>query len=813
MRHRASLLTLALVLAAAPAWAAREWYAYYDDALKAIARGQHGEALISLRRAQEMKPRSALQEQTYGLDFVDYFPYYYQGKALARMGQHAAAVDAFNAEEKQGAIKSRPREYGDLVKLRSEAAEKAREIAEAQESARKARVALAEVRRLRQEGEELHRDGKLEEALARLAEAQKVAELLEGPQQDAIRERAQKIRQELNVKQEQAARAERIEKALEAGRKLLSEAKAPEAKIKFEEVLTLEPRHAAALEGREAAEAQILAFTTQQERAAQLAEGRKLVESGQYEKALKPLAEAAADPQNAEALTLFQKAQKTLERFRKAKDVRQRLDDLMKDGEAFLAARKFAEAMVAFDSVLELDPTHPRVAHRKTYAERMTAERITEKIFPNQPPVFTFINLPLPEVDAGRVAIGGIASDDRGLALIEYRLGEQVLSRQAYDPDRETGQLGKIVRLAHVFPLEPGANRISVVAVDSSDVKVVESFDIYRRLRFYETKAFLPSAVAGAFGLVGLGYVAQRARRQRAVRRRFNPYIAGAPVMAGEMFFGRQKLLSRILNVLHHNSLMITGERRIGKTTFLYRLKAALEADEGTEYQFFPVFTDLQGVTEEGFFHAVMSDVLDNLKLAAASLPGLRFHADAEHYDGRDFSHDMQRVIEHLKANTTRKVKLVLLIDEVDVLNEYSERINQRLRGIFMKNFAEHLAAIMSGVGIKRTWTSEGSPWYNFFDEIELTAFSREEAEALIRQPVEDVFRWEPEAVEKILEASALKPYVIQKYCIHAVNRMLEQERTTITAEDVEAVRDDVNFEGREVPAAPASRRPAQASA
>ena len=66
--------------------------------------------------------------------------------------------------------------------------------------------------------------------------------------------------------------------------------------------------------------------------------------------------------------------------------------------------------------------------------------------------------------------------------------------------------------------------------------------------------------------------------------------------------------------------------------------------------------------------------------------------------------------------------------------------------------------------------------------------------------------------MEKILEASALKPYVIQKYCIHAVNRMLEQGRTTITAEDVEAVREDVNFEGREEsPPAPATRRQASA--
>ena len=115
-----------------------------------------------------------------------------------------------------------------------------------------------------------------------------------------------------------------------------------------------------------------------------------------------------------------------------------------------------------------------------------------------------------------------------------------------------------------------------------------------------------------------------------------------------------------------------------------------------------------------------------------------------------------------------------------------------------MKTFSEHLVAIMSGVGIKRIWNSEGSPWYNFFDEIELTAFTREEAEALVRQPVEGVFRYEAEAVERILAASGLKPYVIQKFCIHAVNRMLEDGRTTITAEDVEAVREAVRFEGRD---------------
>jgi hypothetical protein len=188
---------------------------------------------------------------------------------------------------------------------------------------------------------------------------------------------------------------------------------------------------------------------------------------------------------------------------------------------------------------------------------------------------------------------------------------------------------------------------------------------------------------------------------------------------------------------------------------------------------------------------------VETLRLSPATLQSLRFARDSDVYDGRDFSHDLQRVIEELKTRTAMKVKLALLIDEVDVLNEYSERVNQRLRGIFMKTFSENLVAVMSGVGVKRTWNSEVSPWYNFFDEIEITALSREEAEALIKTPVAGVFRYEPEAVERILDLSQKKPYLVQKLCIHAVNRILEERRTTVRPADVEAAHQAVLYEGR----------------
>jgi hypothetical protein len=241
---------------------------------------------------------------------------------------------------------------------------------------------------------------------------------------------------------------------------------------------------------------------------------------------------------------------------------------------------------------------------------------------------------------------------------------------------------------------------------------------------------------------------------------------------------------------------MITGERRIGKTTFLHHLKRVLADDDDAEWQFFPVFVDLQGVPEHAFFHALITETVDSLEISAQTRSQLRATPDPQGYEVRDFSHDLQKVIAELKTRTTRRVKLALLIDEVDVLNEYSESVNQRLRGIFMKSFSENLVAVMSGVGIKRRWKSEVSPWYNFFDEVELQAFSREEAEALVREPVAGYFRWEGRAVERVLELSQLRPYLIQKLCVNALNRMLEQGRSTIRLDDVEAAGDVVAGEG-----------------
>jgi tetratricopeptide (TPR) repeat protein len=787
-RSRSFLIGLLLVFLASPAFAAREWYDYYLSARdRLIPSGRCPEAIKELDEAIRLKPNPALNEQTYGLQFIDYLPYYYRGTCYLKAEEFVKALQDFKLEEDRGPIK-KSAEYEKLRKLRADA--------QSGYQARVTRGLREEAQRLLREANEFARKKSYDEALTKLAQAEAAVKGVDPETMRQVTEARDRIRATQADLEEAAARAQRIEQRLAEALKLLDDGRATEAMVALDDVLKLDPQNARALEGKRTAQERILAATTRQGRAEKFREGKQLFEAGQYEQALAPLTDAAADPQNLPAHDLLEKARQIVEGMRRQKELQANIDKLMARGERLLHAQRFPEAQVAFESVLRLDPANPRAKERVDVAERRTGEALFAKWLPNEGPSLAFYQPRGNEAegkitalaDGRSVSVIGVATDDREVDRVEFRMGGQLLG----DPIRplavsEAGASRRFLQFNREFPVEPGTNLLTVTAFDNSGLSATQTFEIVRNLRFYETRLFLPAAFAGALGVIGLGFVVQRTRRQRAMRRRFNPYIAGAPVLDAEMFFGREKLTARILSVLHHNSLMITGERRIGKTTFLYHLRKVLLTDELGEYRFFPVFVDLQGVPEQLFFHALMGEVVDALAVSPENRASLRFRAEGDQYEGRDFSHDLQRVIEELKTRTAKKVKLALLIDEVDVLNEYSERVNQRLRGIFMKTFSENLVAVMSGVGIKRSWKSEVSPWYNFFDEIEITGLSREEAEALVRTPVSGVFRYETLAVERILEASALKPYLVQKLCIHAVNHMLEDGRTIVRVADVEA--------------------------
>jgi ligand-binding sensor domain-containing protein len=305
-------------------------------------------------------------------------------------------------------------------------------------------------------------------------------------------------------------------------------------------------------------------------------------------------------------------------------------------------------------------------------------------------------------------------------------------------------------------------------------------------------------AVAGA-GYMGYEVARDWWRVTDAVRRGFNPYISGEPIRQFDMFYGRRQLLQRIVDTLHNNSIMIHGERRMGKTTLLYQLVNVLREVKDADYWFVPVYIDLEGTKEQEFFHSLMEEILAVVgKLPEAgveilpALRDLRYYTPAQElYSDRDFTRDMRWVTEILQAYGRRlgekQLRIILLMDEMDVMSKYDPLIQQQLRRIFMREFAANLGAVVAGIQISKEWERVESPWYNLFNEIALEPFTEEQAVELLLEPVRGYYTYEPDAVEFILARSDGRPFRIQQYGLEAVNHMLEAKRRRVTLADVQA--------------------------
>jgi len=319
------------------------------------------------------------------------------------------------------------------------------------------------------------------------------------------------------------------------------------------------------------------------------------------------------------------------------------------------------------------------------------------------------------------------------------------------------------------------------------------------RLDYFAALLILALVSVSGAGYAITEFTRNRRRTREAISRGFNPFVSGEPIRGDDMFFGRHDLLQRIIDTLHNNSIMIHGERRIGKTTLLHQLAARLREIDDPSFWFIPLYVDVEGTTEQGFFHLLMEEILDgvtNLPEAAEELhphlTDLRYYKTAESdYTDREFSRDLRVLVEQLHLYSARRhplkqLRIILLMDEMDVMSNFSRIVQQQLRRIFMREFAVTLGAVVAGIQISKEWDRVESPWYNLFNEIELQPFSREQAIELLTEPIRGYYEYEPAALEHILEESGGKPYRLQQYALEAVNRMLSDGRRQIRLDDVE---------------------------
>jgi tetratricopeptide (TPR) repeat protein len=776
-----------LATAAPPVWA-DYWYEHYTRAETALENQNWSRAVEELQQALERKGDSGARVRYYGMKVRAYFPYLKLGIAYYHLGQVEAALQAFKTEEQLGAIQSSSSDLAELERYRRLAFE-ARAEAEEAEGERISQI----VRESLRNAEILERQGRLSEAMDALGEGLAVDP--ENP--DSVAKMAE-LRNEVVRLERERFDATRAADFIRRGRSLLENGNYAEASSLFRQALEIRPSAEAQnlfdrartgllaeIQAEEDAEARQAAIATG------LARARELEGAGRFAEALDRLQPVlAADPQNRDGLAL---QMRILERQQDS-TVRDALGQALEEAKAAIAAGRFEGAISAANRALALDPGNAEaLEHVRASYGQISRRLLGSRTVENLPPAIRFADFRSEQAD-GTLAqlvrspsfrLSGVVIDTSPVEVRFRGPGDREI--EGTSTSQPMGEI-YITEFSLDEELADGLSTYHLVATDnaglttSAEYKVVYATPFYRSLWFQLTVALLPIAVlAGVWG--------HRVRRRRQLmKRRFNPYIAGAPVLDSEMFFGREQLIERILQTIHNNSLLLYGERRIGKTSLQHHLRRRLQQLNDPDYEFFPIYVDLQGTPESQFFATLAEDVFHELEsLLDGMRPGEGLDPEAE-YGYRELVADLRRVLKVLKQRSSKQIKLVLLIDEVDELNAYDPRINQRLRSLFMKSFAENLVAVVSGVEIRKQWDKEGSPWYNFFEEIEITPIGREDVVQLITRPIGGVFKIDQAVIDRIIELTDRKPYQVQRLCIALVNRMYEQGKRQISTADVDAV-------------------------
>ncbi len=782
-RFARCLIVFTLALGMALPASADRWYEHYDRAEEALESEDWAGAVSELNEAIERRGDSGARVRTYGMNTVAYFPYFKLGVAYTNLNQPQAALQAFETELRLGTIQAA---QDDLATLEQYQALARQALADSQRAANERRTEI--IASSLADGRRLQEAGRLDDAVVAVGRA--LATDSDNPEALAL---IDELRSQIAARDLEASNSARAEELIRDARTHLDAGRLGSAASLFQEALSLAPNDETA---------ELLRKTRERIAAAQadadqstlitenLARARGDLQNGRLTQAMEAVQEILAlEPNNVGALDLQTRV--LTERDDQAK--RESIIRLLNQAQQRADEGRFEESLTTANRVLALEPGNTSALQLVGRAYSAISSRlIAPGGLENLPPAVRFTDLRQDQPDGSRAQVvedpdfvlAGIVIDRNPVEVAFSHSGDPVSGSTVHQTVGEW----TITEFQLRADLDPGTTSLGLVATDDEGLTASSEYLVVYDRPLAAHPLLRPAVISGVL-LLGVFLLLRRwLRRRRLLRRRFNPYVAGAPVLDETLFFGREDLIARVLQTVHNNSLLLYGERRIGKTSLQHQLKRRLEGLDDPEYVFYPVYIDLQGVPEEDFFatlaEEIFTEIGDRVALSDSQPAPLQ---DSE-YGYRQLVADLRRIFADLQKKTERRVKLVLLMDEVDELNAYDPRINQRLRSLFMKSFSEHLVAVVSGVRIRREWDREASPWYNFFEEVEVHRISPDQARKLITQPVRGVFTFDRGVVDHLIDLTDCEPFRIQKACREIVTRLHEEGRRRVTMADVEGM-------------------------
>ncbi|MEM8807510.1 MAG: AAA family ATPase, partial [Cyanobacteria bacterium P01_G01_bin.38] len=272
-----------------------------------------------------------------------------------------------------------------------------------------------------------------------------------------------------------------------------------------------------------------------------------------------------------------------------------------------------------------------------------------------------------------------------------------------------------------------------------------------------------------------------------------SPYIVGIPLtQQQDVFVGRQDVsaqIERLLKEKRYSSLLLYGQRRMGKTSLLNNLGRLLPN------HIVPLFIDLQGPTSksrdhEGFLYNLARGMVHSAKqYRNLTLPPLSRETLA--IDPFTAFDEWLDQVEALLSNRTA----LLTLDEFEALDQALThgRFEQDAILGMLRNLIQHrprFKVLLSGSHTLEALQRWSSYLINL-QVIHISYLKESEARRLIEQPVRDFpVRYAAAATERIIHLTRCHPFLIQLLCAEIIALKNEQpspSRRQVTQADVEA--------------------------
>ncbi|MDU9048678.1 MAG: ATP-binding protein [Candidatus Electrothrix sp. Rat3] len=241
------------------------------------------------------------------------------------------------------------------------------------------------------------------------------------------------------------------------------------------------------------------------------------------------------------------------------------------------------------------------------------------------------------------------------------------------------------------------------------------------------------------------------------------PFVAGPMITDPSRFVGRREelaLLARRMDGAQPTSVNVVGERRMGKSSLLYHFFQTWEQRVSSPSRSVVIYLDLQAKTppsETAFYQALGRELAR--QPAVQRVESLRRSLLAPPRTYQDFATLLEQFTDHVLLP-------VFCLDEFEILlkcgDPFTDSFFDRLRGCMNAGQLMFILSSHRPLDVYAGQQNLTSAFFNLGHVVKLGEFSEDEAEELVRLPVDGEPALDAEKRQLALDWGGRHPYLLQ---------------------------------------------------